>query len=70
MENLLFGISIGGLVSLIPALPLVGAILNGFIALLCRSRKRPVPKLRDNQAILGMAANILPNILYVKLSNY
>ena len=44
MENLLFGISIGGLVSLIPALPLVGAILNGFIALLCRSRKRPVPK--------------------------
>ena len=44
MENLLFGISIGGLVSLIPALPLVGAILNGFSALLCRSRKRPVPK--------------------------
>ena len=55
MENLLFGISIASLVALIPGLPLLGALLNGFIALVCRSRRRPVPK-----PLVGVIGVLLP----------
>ncbi len=57
MENLLFGISIGSLAAFIPALPLAGASLNGFIALLCRSGRRPVPK--PLVSVIGVAFPIL-----------
>ncbi len=57
MENLLFGISIGALVARIPLLPLIGAALNGLIALLCRSGKRPVPK--PLVSVIGLAFPLL-----------
>src|SRR5262249_11883782 len=53
--NLLFGISIGALVALIPGLPLLGGLLNGFIALVCRSRRRPVPK-----PLVGVIGILMP----------
>ena len=42
---------------MIPALPLVGAVLNGFIALLCRSRRKPVPK--PLVSVIGVAMPLL-----------
>jgi len=57
MENLLFGISVGSLAALIPALPLIGALLNGLIALLCRSGKRDVPK--SLVSVIGVTLPVL-----------
>lgn len=54
MDNLLFGIPVSSVVFLIPLLPLIGAILNGFIALMCRSGKAPVPQPLVNVIGLGM----------------
>ncbi len=57
MQNLLFGIPIGTVVSLIPLLPLCGALLNGLIALGCRSGRNPVPKSLVN--IIGVGLPLL-----------
>jgi len=65
MENLLFGISISALVALIPGLPLLGGLLNGFIALVCRSRRRPVPK--PLVGVIGILVPLLSFALVVYL---
>ena len=44
MDALVFGIPIKVIVLLIPLLPLIGALLNGSIALSCRNGRREVPK--------------------------
>ncbi len=54
MNHLLFGIPIGIVVFLIPGLPLLGALLNGFIALHCRSGRAPIPKGLVNLIGVGM----------------
>lgn len=59
MENLLFGISITTLVALIPGLPLIGALLNGLIALVCKSRRRAVPK-----ALVGVIGIMMPLLAF------
>ncbi len=59
MENLLFGIKIGTVVALIPALPLIGALLNGFIAILCRSGRRATPK-----ALVSLIGVLMPFLAF------
>jgi NADH-quinone oxidoreductase subunit L len=57
MENILFGVSIGTLVFLIPLLPLIGAALNGLIAIFCRSGRAAVPTPLVN--LIGVGTPIL-----------
>ncbi|MBI2082506.1 MAG: NADH-quinone oxidoreductase subunit L [Deltaproteobacteria bacterium] len=44
MNSLVLGFPFGVVVGLIPLLPLLGAVLNGVVALFCRSGRREVPK--------------------------
>ncbi len=44
MEALVLGLPLGWVVGLVPALPLLGAILNGVIAVICRSGRHEVPR--------------------------
>lgn len=44
MESLVLGVPLNWLTGLIPLFPLIGAVLNGFVALSCRSGRRSVPR--------------------------
>ncbi|MBI2500572.1 MAG: NADH-quinone oxidoreductase subunit L [Deltaproteobacteria bacterium] len=44
MESLVLGLPLAAFVALLPLLPLLGAFLNGIVAVLCRSGLREVPK--------------------------
>ncbi len=65
MQNLLFGISIGWVVFWIAGLPLVGALSNGLIAIVCRNGRATVPKPLVGLLGIGLPALSFLLVLYL-----
>ena len=68
MQNLLFGIPIGTVVLLVPLLPLMGAVLNGLVAVICIRTKTPIPKALIS--LIGVGMPLLAFAVAIGLYNF